>query len=153
MRLYKNKTFYLDNRQAFGYRALFYIFLGGRGCGKTVMAQSYALKKFFKKGQKCLWLRLKEPSVKRLLSNDAKDFIDTVNIEKFKITGIMTKGDSVYITRGDPEDKTSYKEFAKILALSTFYQTKGVALNKGAPKIVNNNKSKDEAIKDIKKIV
>lgn len=143
-----NRTFFLDTTQAFGYPALFYVFIGGRGCGKTCTAgQGYCLKQFFKKGQKFLWLRLKEPSVKKLLANDAKDFIDDVNIQKYKITGLMTKGDTVYVTRGDPSDKSTYREMCKILALSTFYQTKGVALNKGEIKIVDNKRASDAEAK------
>ena len=153
MRKYNNnRTFYLDTTQAFGYPALFYVFLGGRGCGKTCNAgQGYCLKQFFKKGQKFLWLRLKEPSVKKLLASDAKDFIDDVNIQKFGITGLMTKGDTVYVTRGNPEDKSTYQEMCKILALSTFYQTKGVALNKGEVKVVNKEASASESKQKIKK--
>lgn len=100
---------------------IFYVFLGARGCGKTYSTQNYCLRRFFKYGEPFLWLRLKEPAVQKLLANNAKDFIDSKLIEKWHIQNIETKGNVVYING---------KEAARIMALSTFYQTKGVALNK-----------------------
>lgn len=107
------------------------MFIGGRGCGKTVSSQNYCLKQFFKYGKRFLWLRLKEPSVKALLANDAKDFIDSTLLEKYGITGLRTEGNVIYVsTVPDPKLKSDYKEMCKIMALSTFYIMKGVALNK-----------------------
>ena len=81
MRYYGTKHYhkgkFYNNSHAFGYNALFYILLGGRGIGKTYSTLNYCLKQFFKKGRKFLWLRLKEPSVRALLANNAKDFIDS----------------------------------------------------------------------------
>ena len=134
MKKIKRKSMYHDSRPIFGIQAIFYILVGSRGCGKTYSTQNFLLRNFFKKGNKALWLRLKEPAVKALLQNDAKDFIDSKLIEKWKITGAKTEGNSVYITRGDPKNRGEYKEFCKIMALSTFYQMKGVALNKSSNK-------------------
>lgn len=130
MRKYKSNEYYYDNREVMGYNQPLNVFIGGRGRGKTFQAQKYCLKQYFKKGRKFMWLRLKEPAVKSLLSNDAKDFIDSKLLDKYKITGLLVKGNDVYVSRGDPDDKSSYKEMCKIMALSTFYQVKGVALNK-----------------------
>lgn len=152
MRKYKTWHFYYDNREVFGIRALFYVLLGGRGIGKTFRAQNYCLRQFFKKGRKTLWLRLKEPSVKALLANDAADFIDTKLIEKWHITKVKVKNNTVWISRNyGPE-----REFAKILALSTYYIQKGVALNKSG-QAKKKNKERDDAVakamitKDIRK--
>lgn len=88
-----------------------------------------------------------------MLSNDAKDFIDDVNIQKFGITGVKVKGNDVYVTRGNPEDPSSWQEMCKILALSTFYQTKGVALNKGEIKVVDKRADEKESAKNIKNAI
>lgn len=133
MKEYKSNDKYYNNTEIFGLENdhyWFYILLGARGYGKTYSTQNYLLRQFFKKGRRCIWLRLKEPAVRALLANNAKDFLDTKLVSKWGITGIKTEGNCVYITRGDPDNKEGYKEFCKILALSTFYQTKGVALNK-----------------------
>lgn len=103
----------------------FAVFLGARGVGKTFSTQNYCLRRFFKYNEPFLWLRLKEPSVQKLLANNAKDFIDSKLIEKWHIESIETKGNLVYING---------KEAARIMALSTFYTAKGVALNKGTGK-------------------
>lgn len=137
MKNYKSKKKNYDSRCVFGLVGLWYkiiILIGARGYGKTYATQNYCLRQFFKKGRKTLWLRLKEPPCKALLSNNAKDFLDSKLIRKWRITGLMTKGSEVWITRGDPEDKNSYREFAKIMPLSTFYSSKGVALNKDGSK-------------------
>lgn len=123
---------------------MFFVLIGGRGCGKTVSSQNYCLKQFFKKGRKFLWLRLKEPSVKALLQNNAADFIDSTLMEKWGITGLKVEGNSVYVTRDINPTKESYKEMCKIMALSTFYIMKGVALNKKG-KTTTKDQKLDEA--------
>lgn len=130
MRQYITDEYYYDNRPVMGYNEPINVFIGGRGRGKTFQAQKFCLKQYFKKGRKFCWLRLKEPAVRLLLANDAKDFIDSLLLEKFKITGLKVKGQDVYVSRGDPDDPSSYTEMCRIMALSTFYQVKGVALNK-----------------------
>ena len=149
IRQYKSNKIHLDTRPIFGLPANFYVLVGGRGIGKTYTCQKYALRQFFKHGKKFIWLRLKEPAVKTLLANNAKDFIDSGLILKWKITGFKVEGNSVLVTRGDPEDKSSYREMCKILALSTFYQIKGVALNKGGktPDIKLDDKMANTMIK------
>lgn len=143
MKKIKRKTLYYSNRNTFSYdkkKYIFYIEVGSRGTGKTYSTQNYCLRQFFKYGKKTLWLRLKEPSVKKLLANDAKDFLDSKLIEKWNIDpeSIKVKGDCVYIGE---------KEFCKIMALSTYYQAKGVALNKASL----NTKKREQ--KDIEKMI
>lgn len=142
------KTLYYVNRVIFGIVAIFYILIGGRGCGKTYSTQNYCLRKFFKKNEKFLWLRLTESSVKNLLQNDAKDFIDSKLIAKWKIESIKVEGNSVYLNG---------REACRIMAISTFYNQKGIALNKdGSVKAKTNTKidtpeSKAKITKTIKK--
>lgn len=124
MREYKRKSFYLSNRIVFGMRWLFLIICGGRGCGKTYSTQNYLLRRFFKHGEPCVWMRLKEPSIRKLMANDGHDFIDPGLIEKWNLADkeIDVRGNSMYIDG---------KEFCRFLAISTFYQDKGIAgLNK-----------------------
>lgn len=132
------KNIYYSNRKIFGMKSLFYVLLGARGCGKTYSTMNYCLRKFFKKNEKFLWLRLTEASVKNLLQCDAKDFIDTKLQEKWKIESMSVKGNSVYING---------KEACRIMALSTFYAMKGVALNKAGKVSVKNREMNDPAIK------
>lgn len=132
------KSIYYNNRSIFGFKRLFYVLLGARGCGKTFSTQNYCLRRFFKKGEKFLWLRLTEASVKNLLQCDAKDFIDTKLIEKWKIETVEVKGNSVYIND---------KEACRIMALSTFYSQKGVALNKAGNVVASNSKKPDSVAK------
>ena len=116
-----DKKMWLNNRPVFGNNwARFFIFVGSRGCGKTFMSQNYCLRRFFKYGEKFLWLRLTEGATKKLLQRDGADFIDAKLMDKWNITKLEVKGDTVFLNG---------KEACKILALSTFYNSKGVALN------------------------
>lgn len=147
MRNSKRNSLYYSNRKLFGFKALFYVEVGGRGCGKTFSTQNYALRRFFKYGEKFVWLRLTENSVENLLKNNASDLIDSMLIEKWKITEITTKGNTVYFNG---------REACRVYALSTFFNQKGVALNKkGVSKVVNKKfsevKTEDTIKKSIKK--
>lgn len=138
---------FLSNRSVFGNNwAKFFIFVGSRGCGKTYMSQNYCLRRFFKYGDKFLWLRLTEGATKKLLQRDGADFIDSKLMDKWNITKIETKGDTVFING---------REACKILALSTFYNTKGVALNGKLEKRKKTSKKSDDtqAIKELTKVI
>lgn len=132
------KNMYYTNRAIFGRPALFYVLVGARGCGKTYSTQNYCLRRFFKYGEKFMWLRLKESSVKNLLQADAKDFIDTKLIDKWNIQSISVQGNSVYLNG---------KEACRVMALSTFYNMKGVALNKEGGMSVKQKNLNDPSIK------
>ena len=79
------------------------------------------MKEYFNKGKEFTWLRLTEASTKKLLNNNAMQFIDIGLMNEFGINSkdITVKGNQVFY-KG--------KKMAKILALSTFYSDKGVAL-------------------------
>lgn len=101
--------------------AIFYILLGAREAGKSYSVMRFFLKEYFDKGKEFTWLRLTEASTKKLLNNNAMQFIDIGLMNEFGInsTDITVKGNQVFY-KG--------KKMAKILALSTFYSDKGVAL-------------------------
>lgn len=108
-------------RSILGYSwAIFYILLGAREAGKSYSVMDFFLQEFFKKGKEFTWLRLTEASTKKLLSNNAMQFIDIGLMNKYGISSkdITVKGTSVFY-KG--------KRMARILALSTFYSDKGIA--------------------------
>lgn len=65
-----------------------------------------------------IWLRLTEASQKKMLNNNAAQFVDADIMRRYDLQ-LTVKGTQVY-DHGQP--------MAKILALSTFYSDKGVAL-------------------------
>lgn len=101
--------------------ASFFILIGGREAGKSFSVLDFYLHEYFNKGKVFTWLRLTEASVKKLLSHNGFEFIDSALMIKYNISSkdITTKGNCVFY-KG--------KLMAKILALSTFYNDKGVAL-------------------------
>lgn len=134
MKKYKSEKFYYDNSAILGYKAIFYILLGGRGCGKTFSTQKYCIKRWLKTGEPFAWLRLKEPSMKKLLANNAQSLIDSELVRKYNLNFVV-RGNSVYVQTGP--GKNDLKEFCRVMALSTFYQDKGISMNRksdGTPK-------------------
>lgn len=116
-----NKEWY-SFKSLLGYQwaRLFYI-IGARECGKSFAALDFCLYRFFNKGQDFVWLRLTEASTKKLLNNNAMQFIDIQLMIKYNINSkdITVKGTTVFY-KG--------KRMARILALSTFYNDKGIAM-------------------------
>ena len=100
--------------------AIFYILLGAREAGKSFSVMDFFLSEYFNKGKEFIWLRLTEASTKKLLNNNAMQFIDIALMNKYGINSkdLKTKGNTVFYKN---------KPMAKILALSTFYSDKGVA--------------------------
>ena len=56
--------------------AIFYILLGAREAGKSYSVMDFFLHEYFTKGKDFVWLRLTEASTKKLLNNNAMQFID-----------------------------------------------------------------------------
>lgn len=98
--------------------AYFYILLGAREAGKSYAVMKQFIKDWKKKGKPFTWLRLTEASQKKMLSNNADKFIDA-DIRRQYDLDLKVKGMQVF-DHGKP--------MAKVLALSTFYNDKGVAL-------------------------
>lgn len=106
-------------RSIFGYNDFyFFILLGARESGKSYSVMRQFIKDWKIKGKPFTWLRLKESSQKKLLANNGELFIDADLRRKFDLD-LKVKGIQVY----DHD-----KPMAKVLALSTFYNDKGVAL-------------------------
>lgn len=109
-------------RSVLGYSwAIFYLLLGAREAGKSYAVLDFCLHEYFNKGKEFTWLRLTEASTKKMLNNNAMQFIDIGLMNKYGINSkdLTVKGTSVFF-KG--------KLMAKILAISTFYSDKGVAL-------------------------
>ena len=98
--------------------AFFYVLLGAREAGKSYAVMKYFIYQWKTKGKPFTWLRLTEASQRKLLCNDAEKFVDADIRRSFDLD-LKVKGIQVY-DHGKP--------MAKILALSTFYNDKGVAL-------------------------
>lgn len=98
--------------------AFFYILLGGREAGKSYAVMRFFIDQWKNKEKPFIWLRLKEPSVKKLVGNNATDFIDADIRRDFELD-LKVKNNVVY---------DHGKVMARVLALSTFYNDKGVAL-------------------------
>ena len=78
--------------------AIFYILLGAREAGKSYSVMRFFLKEYFNKGKEFTWLRLTEASTKKLLNNNAMQFIDIGLMNEFGInsTDITVKGNHVF---------------------------------------------------------
>lgn len=98
--------------------AIFYILLGGREAGKSYDVMNVFLREWKRDKKPFTWLRLKESSTGKLLCNNAMEFVDADLRRKYDLE-LTTKGTTVF-DHGEP--------MAKVLALSTFYNDKGVAL-------------------------
>lgn len=98
--------------------AYFFILLGGREAGKSYTVMEQFIKDWKKKGKPFTWLRLTEASQRKMLNNKADKFVDADIRRKYDLD-LTVKGCQVF-DHGKP--------MAKVLALSTFYNDKGVAL-------------------------
>lgn len=98
--------------------AYFFILLGAREAGKSYAVMRQFIKDWKDKGKPFTWLRLTEASQRKLLNNNADKFVDADLRRKFDLD-LTVKGMQVF-DHGKP--------MAKVLALSTFYNDKGVAL-------------------------
>ena len=121
----KKKLLLLEDREWYSGRsifgntwAMFYILLGGREAGKSYNVMRFFLSQWKNKKIPFTWLILTEASSKKLLNNKGDKFIDADLRRKYDLD-LTVKGCQVY-DHGEP--------MAKVLALSTFYADKGVAL-------------------------
>lgn len=119
------KKRHLEGRQWYSCRSIFgntwayfFILLGAREAGKSYDVMKRFVIDWKKKGKPFTWLRLTEASQKKMLSNNADKFIDPDIRRKYDLD-LKVKGCQVF-DKGKP--------MAKVLALSTFYNDKGVAL-------------------------
>lgn len=117
-----SKSEYYTLKSLLGYSwAIFYILLGAREAGKSYAVMDFFLSEYFNKDKDFIWLRLTEASMKKLLANNAMQLFDISLMRKYNIdhNKMKVKGNIVYYDG---------KIICKVLALSTFYSDKGVAL-------------------------
>lgn len=98
--------------------AFFHILIGGREAGKSYAVMDFFLREWKNKGKPFTWMRLTDTSQKKLLANRAAKLVDPDLLRKYDLE-LTVKGVDVY-DHGKP--------MCKVLALSTFYNDKGVAL-------------------------
>ena len=98
--------------------AFFYILIGGREAGKSYAVMDYFVWEWKKRKKPFIWLRLTEASVRKMLSNDASQLVDADIARRYDLD-LTVKGNQVF----DHDEP-----MARVLALSTFYNDKGVAL-------------------------
>lgn len=110
---------YYSCRSIFGNTwAIFYILIGAREAGKSYDVMQRFIKDWKEKGKPFTWLRLTEASQKKMLSNNADMLVDADIRRKYNLK-LKVKGCQVF---------DNGKPMCKVLALSTFYNDKGVAL-------------------------
>ena len=125
-------------RHMLGYAnwAMFYILLGGREAGKSYSVTDFFCRQFKNKGIPFIWLRLTEAASRKLLQNNAEKLVDPDLRRKYDLD-LVTSGNNVYhITKRSNPDKNGKtkiiekKLFARVYALSTFYNDKGSIFDK-----------------------
>ena len=135
----RNEEFY-SVRHMLGYAnwALFYILLGGREAGKSYSVTDFFCRQFVNKGIPFTWLRLTDKAAGKLLTNNAEKLVDPDLRRKYNLD-LVTKGNNVYSVKreeyinkkGKKESKVVEKTlFARVYALSTFYNDKGSIFDK-----------------------
>lgn len=115
----KSQTEWYNLRPILGFSwAYFYILIGARERGKSYSVMDFCLNQWRKKGKPFYWMKLSEASTRKMLSNNAAKFVDADLYRKYGLK-LSVKGTDVY---------DNGERMATMLALSTAYNDKGVAL-------------------------
>lgn len=116
--------------------ALFYVMLGPRENGKSYAVTDYFCSQFKKHLTPFFWLRLTEKAAQKLLTNNAEKLVDPDLRRRYGLD-LVTKGNNVYhVTKRTPPDKNGKTKilekvlFARVYAISTFYNDKGSIFDK-----------------------
>ena len=117
-RLYQLKEWYTIRALLGNTWAFFYILLGARERGKSYSVMKYCLTQWKLYKKPFTWMKLNEASTKKMLANDAIQFVDPDLVRNFNLN-LKTKANIVY----DNNEK-----MCTMLALSTAHNDKGVAL-------------------------
>ena len=113
--------------------ALFYILLGSREAGKSYAITDYFCSQYKQKGIPFIWLRLTEKAAQKLLCNNAEKLVDPDLRRRYNLN-LKTKGNNVYdveeeeyeTKKGEIKKRVIGKKlFARVYAISTFYNDKG----------------------------
>ena len=116
--LYQRKEWYTIRSLLGNTWAFFYVLLGARERGKSYSVMQYCLTQRKLYHKPFTWMKLNEASMKKMLANDGAQFVDPDLHRNFDLN-LKVKGNVVY-------DKG--EKMATLLALSTAYNDKGVAL-------------------------
>lgn len=117
--------------------ANWFILLGGREAGKSYAAMQWGVNRKLKDPDnfKLYWFRLTEAAASKLLASNGDNFIDPKIADKYGVK-TYSKGNRIFtykeVTRTNKngkvvKEKTDVKEFATVMACSTFYNDKGVS--------------------------
>lgn len=118
-----DKDFYtLRSIMGYANKALFFILMGGRDYGKSYAVMNQFLHDWVTKRIPFWWIRLNEKSVQKLLVNNAFQFIDPDLMRSYHLK-LKVVGNAIY----DVSDGKKGEKMAEVLALSTFYNDKGIA--------------------------
>ena len=113
--------------------ALFYVMLGSRETGKSYAVTDYFCHMYKTKGIPFIWLRLTDKATQKLLTNNAEKLVDPDLRRRYGLN-LKTKGNNVYdVVEEEYETKkgkiekreVSRKLFARVYAISNFYNDKG----------------------------
>ena len=114
---YDAKPFYTC-RSIFGYNdTFFWLFIGGRDIGKSYTIMDRFLRDFKTKGIPFYWIRLTDALAKAMLQSNARKFVDADLVRKYDLQ-LTVEGNEVF---------DHGVKMAEIVALSTFYNSKGTA--------------------------
>ena len=143
----KQKTsLYLTSHPMMGYgpEYIHFIFAGARGRGKSVLALDAPIascEKYGYENNKIFFFRLADISIKSLLANNAKNLIDPLLVDRYKMT-ISRKGNVVY-NKGKP--------LLEVYSLASAAKNKGQALYDYA--FLNNRPIDEKTGKPIKRFI
>lgn len=116
----QQRTWYVS-RAMQGYTwARFFVFIGGRGAGKSTDVQRFLVKQWREKSVPFTWLRLTDAEVKKLKADKAHDAFEPVVKRRFpELEDIKVKADDLYCQG---------QLLCRFKSLSTFQNDKGTAL-------------------------
>ena len=132
----RNEWYSVRHMLSYANWALFYILLGGREAGKSYSVTDFFCRQFVNKGIPFVWLRLTDKAAGKLLKNNAEKLVDPDLRRKYNLD-LVTSGNNVYqVTKRAKKDKDGRRKvvekklFARVYALSTFYNDKGSIFDK-----------------------
>jgi len=122
--------------------ALLYILLGARELGKSYAVTDHFCHQYKERGIPFIWMRLTEKQTQKLLTNNAERLVDPDLRRRYNLD-LRTVGNNVYDVKTEEvevkhKDGTITRErritekrlFARVYAISTFYNDKGSIFDK-----------------------
>lgn len=148
--MFENEWWSIRHMNSYWYMMIF-VLLGARERGKSYAVTEEFTKDFVKKGIPFTWLRLTETATQKLLRNNAEKLVDPDIRRKYNLD-LITSGNNVYSVKREVAEvkhndgtityERRIKEktlFARVYAVSTFYNDKGSIFDKD---FLNNPKMK-----------